>query len=98
MNGSEVQDQLEKMIDVANAKSYTLIVSKDTTMGSFLSSGDKSCKVGQTINVQFNVNKKSYIYKGLKAVSKKKTKMAVRNYIPEALLLWYNKIKRMLSV
>ena len=74
MNGSQVQDQLEKMIDVANATSCTIVVSNETTMGSFLSSGDKPCKLGYTIEVQFNVKKDQYIYKGLKALSKDTTK------------------------
>ena len=69
MNGSDVQEQLNQMIDVATAKSCTLIVSQDNTMGSFLSSGDKSCKLGYSIEVQYTVKKDQYIYKGLKAVS-----------------------------
>ena len=70
MNGSDVQEQLTRMVDKANAKNCTIVVSNDTTMGSFLSSGDKSCQLGYTIEVQFNVKKDTYIYKGLKAVSK----------------------------
>ena len=70
MNGSNAQEQFEKIIDVANAKSYTIIVSQDTTTGSFLSSGDKECKIGYAIEVQYTVKKDQYIYKGLKAVSK----------------------------
>ena len=70
MNGSDIQEQLDEMIEVANAKSYTLVVSQESTMGSFLSAGDKTCKLGQTIDVQFTVKKEDYIYKGLKAVSK----------------------------
>ena len=70
MNGSEAQEQFEKIIDKANAKSYTIIVSQDNTMGSFLSSGDKSCQLGYAIEVQYTVKKDLYIYKGLKAVSK----------------------------
>ena len=70
MNGSDVQEQLEQLIDVANAKSNTLIVSQDTATGTFLSSGDKECKVGYSIDVQFSVKKDSYIFKGLEAVNK----------------------------
>ena len=65
MNGSRVQDQLEQLIDKANAKNCTIVVSNDTTMGSFLSSGDKTCQLGYSIEVQFNVKKDVYIYKGL---------------------------------
>ena len=48
MDGSDVQSHFEELIDIANAKSYTIIVSQDEAMGSFLSSGDKDCKVGST--------------------------------------------------
>lgn len=70
MNGSDVQEQLEQLIDVANAKSNTIIVSQDTATGTFLSCGDKECKVGYSIDVQFSVKKDSYIFKGLEAVNK----------------------------
>ena len=70
MDGSDVQSHFEELIDIANAKSYTIIVSQDEAMGSFLSSGDKDCKVGYTIDLQFTVNSDNYIYKGLDAVSK----------------------------
>ncbi len=69
MNGSDVKDQLEKQIAYSNAKSFFLIISQDTTMGSFLSSGEKECKVGYSITVQFNVKKDTYIFNGLKAVN-----------------------------
>ena len=81
MNGSAVQDQLEEMIDKATAQNYTIVVSNDTTKGSFLSSGDKSCQVGYSIDVQFNVKKDLYIYKGLKAVSKSDDTKSLANFV-----------------
>ena len=81
MNGSDVQDQLAQMIDVANAKSFTIVISNDTTMGSFLSSGDKECKVGYSIDVQFTVKKDSYVYKGLEAVNKNSTSEKLSDYV-----------------
>ena len=81
MNGSGIQDQLDQMIDRANAESFTLVVSNDTTMGSFLSSGDKTCQVGYTIEVQFNVKKDVYVYKGLKAVSKSDDTKTMGDYV-----------------
>ena len=59
-----------KMIDVANAKSNTLLISQDTKMGSFLSSGACQYKVGYSIDIQFTVKKDLYIYQGLEAVNK----------------------------
>ena len=70
LDGSDVQEKLSEMIDVANAKSYTIIVSPNESMGTFLSSGDKECKVGYTIDLQFTVNSENYIYNCLEAVSK----------------------------
>ena len=81
MNGSNVQEQLTQMIDVANATSCTLIVSNDTTMGSFLSTGDKSCKLGYSIDVQYTVKKDLYIFKGLKAVDKNDNTKPLNDYV-----------------
>ena len=81
MNGSDVSDELDQMIDEANAKNCTLIVSQDTTMGSFLSSGDKTCKVGYSIEVQFTVKKELYVYRGLKAVSKSDSNINLSSYV-----------------
>jgi hypothetical protein len=81
MNGSNVQEQLTQMIDVANATSCTLIVSNDTTMGSFLSTGDKSCKLGYSIDVQYTVKKDQYIFKGLKAVDKNDNTKPLNDYV-----------------
>ncbi len=81
MNGSNVSDELDQMIDEANAKNCTLIVTQDTTMGSFLSSGDKSCKVGYSIELQFTVKKELYVYKGLKAVSKSDPNINLSSYV-----------------
>lgn len=69
MNAGDVQKEIENMIKEANAKSITLVISQDNTMGTFLSSGDKECKLGYSINVQFNLKKDAYIFKGIKAVS-----------------------------
>ena len=81
MNGSDVQEQLEQLIDVANAKSNTLIVSQDTATGTFLSSGDKECKVGYSIDVQFSVKKDLYIFKGLEAVNKNSPAEKLNNLV-----------------
>ena len=81
MNGSDIQEQLSQMIDIANAKSFTLVISNDTTMGSFLSSGDKECKLGYSIEVQYTVKKDQYIFKGLKAVSKSDLETPLDEYV-----------------
>ncbi|MCR4901011.1 MAG: hypothetical protein K5907_09375, partial [Treponema sp.] len=69
MNAGNIQKDIEDMIKEANAKVVKLVISQDTEMGSFLSSGEKECKLGYSIDVQFNLKKDAYIFKGLKAVS-----------------------------
>ena len=85
MNGSKVQDQLEQMIDRANAESFTIVVSNvvstEDPTGSFLSTGDKKCQLGYTIEVQFNVKKDVYIYKGLKAINKSDYTKSMAEYV-----------------
>ncbi|MBR1536021.1 MAG: hypothetical protein IJ630_03690, partial [Treponema sp.] len=50
-------------------KKVTLTVSSESKYGTFLSAGEKECTVGYTIDLQFTLNKESYIFKGLEAVS-----------------------------
>ncbi len=50
-------------------KKVTLTVSSESEYGTFLSAGEKECTVGYTIDLQFTLNKESYIFKGLEAVS-----------------------------
>ena len=69
LDSGDVKKQLDELIEEANAKTFTIVVSQENTMGTFLSSGDKPCKIGKSIEVQFNLNKDAYIYNGLKAVS-----------------------------
>lgn len=81
LNGSDVLEQLEDMIDEANAQTFTIIVSSDNPEGTFLSSGDKMCKLGYTIEVQFTVKRDVYIYKGLKAVNKSNTEESLNDCV-----------------
>ena len=69
LKGSNVREELAKSIDYANATRCTLYVSALPETGSFLSAGEKECRVGYAIDLQFTVNSSSYIFKGVKAVS-----------------------------
>ena len=81
MNAGEVKEQIENQIKEANAKSVKVVISQDTTMGTFLSSGEKECKLGYSINVQFNLKKDAYIFKGLKAVSTSGADISRKDYV-----------------
>ncbi len=69
LDGYDVKRQLDERIAYMNATECSLAISQDTTMGSFLSTGEKICKVGYTTQIQFKVNKDYYIFKTLEAVS-----------------------------
>lgn len=69
LDGGDFKDQLEKDIAYANAKECTLVVKSNPNTGNFLSEGEKKCKVGYTIDLQFNADTSSCIFKTLEAVS-----------------------------
>ena len=69
LKGAETKRQLEDAIAFANAEECTLFVKSDVEFGSFLSDGEKKCKVGYTTELQFTVNQESYKFVGLEAVS-----------------------------
>ena len=69
MQGADVRSQLDKAVSFANAKNCSLFISQETEMGTFLSSGEKECKVGYSVEIVFNLKKDYYIFNGLKAIS-----------------------------
>ena len=81
LNAGKVSDEIKEAIAYANAKSCTVIVQSDSKLGTFLSSGEKECKVGYSINLQFTVNADDYIFNGLKAVSSKDNSVSRDEYV-----------------
>ena len=81
LEAGDIKEQIEKTITYNNAKSFPLVISQETTMGSFLSSGEKECKLGYSITVQFNVKKETYIFKGLKAVKASDPDQSLDDYV-----------------
>lgn len=68
MRGSNVKQELEEIIAYENALTHQLIIRSDPAMGSFLSEGEKPCKLGFTIDLQFTMNKDDYVFHGFEAV------------------------------
>ena len=69
IKGADVKKQLDDQIAWANAKECTLFVKTNPDYGTFLSDGEKKCKVGYTTEIQFTVNQDSYNFIGFEAVS-----------------------------
>ena len=68
LKGNDVKSQLEELIAYENALTHQLIVRSVPAMGSFLSEGEKPCKLGFTTDLQFNMNKEDYVFHGFEAV------------------------------
>ncbi len=74
-------DQLKSDIEYANASECRLIVYSDPAMGSFISSGEKSCKLKYTTDLQFTVNSSNYVFKSLEAVNYKNNSVSMADYV-----------------
>ncbi len=68
LKGNHVKSQLEELIAYENALTHQLIVRSDPAMGSFLSEGEKDCKLGFTTTLQFTMNTDDYVFHGFEAV------------------------------
>ena len=69
LSGAAIKQEIEEQIEYANAPECTFILKSDESRGTFLSSGEKKCKVGYTMDLQFTVTTEDYIFMGLDAVS-----------------------------
>lgn len=69
LKGSDIKNQLDKTIDYANATECTIIVKSDPIYGAFLSDGEKKCRVGYSIDLQYTVTTIDYNFLGFEAVS-----------------------------
>ena len=69
LNGAETKQQLDEAIAYANAKECTIFIKTNPDYGTFLSEGEKKCKVGYSTEIQFTANKDFYKFLRFEAVS-----------------------------
>ena len=81
LKGSGVRNALEESIKYANADEYTIIIKSNAAYGSFLSEGEKKCKIGYAIDLQFTVTTEDYYFLGLEAVSTSDSKTSRSDYV-----------------
>ncbi len=81
LTGKDVAQELNEVIAYSNAPSSRLVLNAPEGTGSFLSGSEKNCKVGYTIEVQFTVNSKDYVYGGMEAVSKSNPAISRTDYV-----------------
>lgn len=73
LNNKDVKDEILDVIAYNNTPSCTVLFRADDSSGTFLTSNEKSCKIGYDAQVEFELNKDNYIFIGFEAVSKSDT-------------------------
>ena len=63
---NDLDKKIQAALEYANAKSYKLYVRSDSAYGSFLAEGERDWKLGDTLDLQFTLNKESYYFLDLK--------------------------------
>ena len=81
LNGEQTKNEILDAIAYNNAPSCTIILDDSDGTGTFLAGSEKSCKVGYTIDVQFSLTSKGYVYTGMKAVSKSNSTVSRSEYV-----------------
>lgn len=70
MNSESVKKEIQNTIAYNNALTCQILLKAQQGTGEFLSDGEKDCKEGYTIDIQFTLNSAEYVFKGFKAVGK----------------------------
>ena len=81
LESGQVKDDILEAIAHNNAPSSTLVLKAPEGTGDFLSSGEKTCKLGYSIDVKFTVKSDAYVYTGMEAVSKSNTSISMEEYV-----------------
>ena len=81
LKGADVKKELDDKIAYANAAKCTIYVSAPEGVGYFLSSGEKECRVGYTVELQYTVDLQDYIFNGMKALSSKDNSQSRADYV-----------------
>lgn len=81
LNGEQTKNEILDAIAYNNAPSCTIILDDSDGTGTFLAGSEKSCKVGYTIDFQFSLTSKGYVYTGMKAVSKSNSTVSRSEYV-----------------
>ena len=63
-------------------------------MGSFLSSGEKECRVGFSIDLVFTINKEYYSFNSLRAVNRRDNTQSMNDYVQFSLILSESDIEK----
>ena len=81
LNSSDVAEEIRKAIDYNNSVTSHILLKAVSDTGEFLSDGEKDCKEGYSIDVQFTLNSKDYVYRGMKAISKTNENKDLSDYV-----------------
>lgn len=79
--GNDVLIQLEDQIEYINADSCTIFFDNANAQGSFLSSAEKTVKVGFPNEIQFNVKTDAYFFSDFVAVDRNDTSISLNDLV-----------------
>lgn len=79
--GNDVLIQLEDQIEYINADSCTIFFDNANAQGSFLSSAEKTVKVGFPNEIQFNVKTDAYFFSDFVAVDRNDTSISLNELV-----------------
>ena len=69
LKGADIKKEIEETIAYNNAQGCTIVFRADSSMGEFLGSIERTCKVNYEEEVQFELNTEDYVFNGFEAVS-----------------------------
>lgn len=81
LNSKDVAKEIQNAIDYNNSITSHILLKAVPNTGEFLSDGEKDCKEGYAIDVQFTLNSKDYVYRGMKAISKTDETKDLSDYV-----------------
>lgn len=73
MKGDIIRKEIEEAIAYNNAQECTVVFRADSGVGEFLGSVERTFHVGYETEIQFELNKDDYVFKGLEALNSDRT-------------------------
>ena len=81
LDAGETSKEIKEIIEYNNTPSCTVLFRADEGTGSFLTSNEKSLKIGYESQIEFEVNKEKYIFTDFEVVSKSNTTQSLAEFV-----------------
>ena len=81
LDAQNTAQEIRDIIDYNNTPSCTVLFRADEGTGTFLTSNEKSFKIGYESQVEFELNKDNYIFQGFEVISKNDASQSRQDYV-----------------